>query len=414
MKNYQISILVIILMFSFASCKKNGIEEGLNPKNINLSLKDKKLVKADNKFGFDLLKKINESAIEGENIMISPISISLALSMTYNGANSTTKQAMEETLNLSDLSVEEINKSYQKIISELISVDDKVNLSIANSIWYRNGFNVLDDFLSVNKQYYDAKVEALDFSNSNSKDIINSWVATNTNDKITEIINTIDPATVMYLINAIYFKGVWHYQFEESETVAQPFFLSNETSIETQTMSLAADLQYANNSLFQAVELPYGQGNYSMMLFLPQSDISTDNIINQLSENNWDDWLNDFSLQNSVNVHLPKFTFEYEKTLNEILSVLGMEIAFGGNADFSKINADGGLYISDVKHKTFIELNEEGTEAAAVTSVDINLTSVGDGESGTHIYFNKPFVFAIREVTTNTIIFIGKMENPSN
>ena len=413
MKKYQIPVLIIFLILSIASCKKNDLPNELNPKQINLSDTDMELVQADNKFGFDLLKKITEAENEGENIMISPVSISLALAMTYNGADGTTKQAMEETMNLVGLSVDEINNSYKYLISELISVDDDVMLSIANSIWYRNDFEVLDNFISVNTNYYDAEVESLDFSSSNSIDIINNWVATNTNDKITEIIDEIDSETVMYLINAIYFKGIWFYQFEEDQTTQEQFYLSNGTNIEVPTMSLSADLQYFYNDLFQAVELPYGQGNYSMMLFLPKNEITADSIIYQLSETNWNSWLDGFYLQNSVNIHLPKFSFEYEKQLNEVLCILGMEIAFSDLADFSKINSGANLYISEVKHKTFIEVNEEGTEAAAVTSVAINELSAGGGD-GMHIHFNKPFVFAIREVTTNTVIFMGKVENPNN
>ncbi len=413
MKNYKILVFTFLIIFTVSSCKKKSLKTELNPEKINLSNEAKQLVNADNKFGFDLFKSVVQSEEAGENIMLSPTSVALALAMTYNGAEEETKTAMEETLNLQGLSVDEINKSYQHLIDALITVDDKVTLNIANSIWYRNTFSVEQDFINTNQDYYDAEVTELDFGASSAKETINNWVADKTNDKITEIIDNISADAVMYLINAIYFKGIWHYEFNESDTEEQNFTFSDGTSEQVETMSLKADLNYSYNDLFKAVELPYGQGNYTMMLFVPKDENTVNDIVSELNVENWNNWLSDFEQTSSVNVFLPKFTFEYEKKMNELLSDLGMEIAFNEYlADFSKINPNAQLYISKVKHKTFIEVNEEGTEAAAVTSVEISLTSTGGGETGLFIRFNKPFLFAIRETTTNAVIFLGKVENP--
>ena len=223
-----LSIVLIIFLFSTA-CKKEeqDVVTPIDVTQIELSEKGKQIVEADNKFGFELFKNIVQNEIDNKNIMISSTSIALALAMTYNGAGGTTKNAMEETLNKSGLSPEEINTSYQTLIHALETVDDKVILSIANSIWYRNDFSVLPDFITTNENYYDAEVSALDFNNPNAKNIINAWVAENTKDKIKKIVDNISSDAVMFLINAIYFKGIWHYKFDESQTTEQDFTLAD-------------------------------------------------------------------------------------------------------------------------------------------------------------------------------------------
>ena len=414
MKIEKIIIIGLFLLFITSSCEKKNVEsvQELNPKKIPLTEKGKQIISADNKFGFDLLKNITQKEESKKNIIISPTSVALALAMAYNGAEGATKTAMEETLNKQGLSIDDINESYKYLIQALKTVDEKVTMSIANSIWYRNDFEVEQDFISTNQNYYDAEVTALNFDDSDAKNIINSWVAEKTNNKIMEIVDNISPETVMFLINAVYFKGIWHYEFNESETEELPFTLADGTVKQVETMSMKADLNYYNNNIFQAVELPYGQGNYTMMLFVPNNENTVNDIISELSRENWSNWISGFSQTNSVNVFLPKFTFEFERTLNDILTAMGMTIAFSpGEADFSKINPNYELYISKVKHKTFIEVNEEGTEAAAVTSVEIGYTC-DDGDNSITVNFNRPFLFAIREVTTGAVVFIGKVENP--
>lgn len=414
MKIDKIIFIGLFLFFITSSCEKKNMEsvQELNPEKIPLTEKGKQIISADNKFGFDLLKNITQKEESRNNIMISPTSVALALAMAYNGADGATKTAMEETLNKQGLSIDDINESYKYLIQALKTVDEKVTMSIANSIWYRDDFEVEQDFISTNQNYYDAEVAALNFDDSDAKNIINNWVAEKTNNKISEIVNSISPQTVMFLINAVYFKGIWHYEFNESETEELPFTLADGTVKQVETMSMKADLNYYNNNLFKAVELPYGQGNYTMMLFVPNNENTVNDIISELSPENWSNWISGFSQTNSVNVFLPKFTFEFERTLNDILTAMGMTIAFSPDeADFSKINPNYQLYISEVKHKTFIEVNEEGTEAAAVTSIEVGYTC-DDGDNNITVNFNRPFLFAIREVTTDAVVFIGKVENP--
>jgi serpin B len=405
-------VLIASLLISQSCNKEDGIK--IDPKNIKLTKTGEQLIEADNNFGFELFKKITVSESSTKNIMISPLSISLALAMTYNGADGTTKTAFEETLNLQGLSTDNINQSYKDLVEALVNVDDKVTISIANSIWYRMGFSVLDNFIKTNQKKYNAEVSELDFDNSNSVNIINNWVADNTNNKIEEIVDEISSETIMFLINAIYFYGEWTNKFEDNQTENRPFYISDNTETEVSTMSQKSSMNYLENADFKAVELTYGPGNYSMILMLPSESKTLNDIISQLNEENWNLWLNNFSMTENVNLYLPKFKFEYEKTLNEILCDLGLSIAFNASeANFSKINTDFQLFISKVKHKTFIEVDEKGTEAAAVTSVEMNLTSIENEGQEIFIYFDKPFLFVIREVTTNAILFIGKVENPN-
>ncbi len=319
---------------------------------------------------------------------------------------------MEETLELTGLTVDEINTNYKLLIDALVSVDPKVLLSIANSIWYKHTFPVEQDFLTVNQNYYYAEVSPLDFLDPDAVNIINNWIADKTNDLITKVLERIPADAVMYLINAIYFKGIWKFEFDEAETEEEPFYLSNGTTKDVPMMIQEASVNYLSNDLIQAVELQYGYGNYSMIILLPQYNKTLDDIINELNNENWNSWLSEFYEAEKVQIHLPKFKFEYEDSLNNELISMGMGIAFDPyNADFSKINPARQLYISRVIHKSFIEVNEEGTEAAAVTVVEICETTSG---VPTYITFNvnRPFLFAIREKDTNTIIFIGRVMEP--
>lgn len=404
----KLFILMMVVLPAMPSCDE--VNDKPEPISLELTPKSKMLIQADNVFGLELFREVVGSEEDTKNIMVSPLSVSLALAMTYNGTDGTTREAMEETLHLSGLTVDEINNSYKNLIQAMISLDPKVTLDIANSIWYRDDFFVEPDFLDVNQTYYDAVVTPLDFIDPASLITINDWVAENTKDKITKILDDIDPLDVMFLINAIYFKGIWTYQFDQEETSNLPFYMANGMTEEVAFMIMEADMMYYQNDIFEAIELPYGKGDYSMVVMVPVNDNSTGDIIGQMTADNLDSWFNGFYLRESLNIHLPKFRFEYEKSLNEILSTLGMAIAFSpGDANFSKINPSFELFISEVKHKTFVEVNEEGTEAAAVTSVTITLTSIGPSNL---FEANRPFLFLIKENTSNALIFMGKVALP--
>jgi len=375
----------------------------------DLTYSEVELKESSNQFGLKLFGKIVETE-QNKNIFISPLSVSMALGMTYNGAAGTTLEAMHETLEYGDLTIQEVNESYRSLIELLTELDPKVIFDIANSIWYREGFTVENDFLTTNRDYFDAIVEALDFNRSDAADIINAWVDENTNGKIDKIVDSpIDPLTVMFLINAIYFKGTWTYEFDEENTTDDVFYLSDGSEKECKMMSHQCNHNYFENEQIQAIDLPYGDADFSMTILLPKPEVNIDSLIAQMNNETWNSWLGSFSEQ-EVNFYLPKFKLEYEISLNDVLSALGMSIAFDqGQADFTNINSNGGLFISNVKHKTFVKVNEEGTEAAAVTSVEIGRTSIG---SGITMNINRPFIFAIHEQRSGTILFIGKIVEP--
>ncbi len=415
MKKILTLTLALIVAGMQWSCEKEETPQPvLDPKPIEVTPQIRHLIGSDNQFGLELFQRIHNQQDETSNTMISPVSVSLALAMTYNGAGGDTRTGMQEALYLGGLSTGEINESYQSLMESLITVDPKVTMDVANSIWYRQGFQVEQDFLDVNRQYYDARVEALDFDSPEAPKIINNWVGDNTNGKIPRIIEQIDPLTMMYLINAVYFNGKWTYQFNQEKTAREPFYLSDGSEIQVDMMQTEASLGYISNDLFTAVQMPYGRGNYNMVCMLPGEELQVDGLIQQMNRDNWIQWMESMDTAH-VQVHLPRFTFEYEQTLGEMLKAMGMEEAFDPDeSDFSGINPERkDLHISQVKHKTFVEVDEKGTEAAAVTSVEVGVTSADPAQPAV-VRFDRPFVFAIREATTGTIVFVGKVEKPGD
>ncbi|MFO7659154.1 MAG: serpin family protein [Bacteroidales bacterium] len=406
MKKNTIIIAAFLLIFACA-CEKTG---DTPVKEIKLTKSTRDLIEADNKFGLELFTKVINSYPEDENVFISPVSAALALAMTYNGAAGSTGEAMQTALKKSGMDAREINQSYKDLMEGLKSIDPKVTLEIANSIWYRQGFYVLPGFIQTNQLYYDAEVRSLDFGAPTAIETINNWVADKTKDKITEIINTIPPYAVMYLMNAVYFYGTWKYEFKAEDTREEDFFVSANQPVKVDMMKLEAEINYMHNDTFSAIELPYGNGHYSMIVMLPENLKTTADIIGQLNPENWNTWFRSFS-QKELVVNMPKFKFEFEDSLNNELKDMGMSIAFSpSEADFTNINPEGGLYISMVKQKAYIDVNEKGTEAAAVTIVEVGYTSVGDEKP--HFIVNKPFLFAIVEKDTGAIIFIGRVIQP--
>lgn len=409
MKKLHLILLVCFVSANFFACKKEAV---VNPvKTITLTEKAQTLVNSGNNFSFGLFKQIIQADNGTANVMISPLSVSFALGMTYNGADGSTKTAMTNTLGFAGLTTDDINKNYQYLMNALMTVDNNVNMQVANSLWYRNTFPVLQSFIDVNKQYFSAEVAALDFTNPNSVNTINNWVSAKTNNKIPTIIENIDANAVMFLINAIYFKATWKYKFEESATQNAAFTLVDGTAINVPTMNMKATLNYADLNDFEAVEMVYGNGNYGMLVLLPHVDKNTNDVVNQLTVANLNNSLTTMTNQ-SISIHFPKFKFSFDQELSKALTSLGMGIAFTDTANFNNIYNCNCLQISKVKHKTFIEVNEAGTEAAAVTSVEIIATSVGPGYDTKQVYINRPFIFIIRERETNAVLFIGKVINP--
>ena len=374
-----------------------------------LTATERHLVESDNKFGLKLFREIVKTE-KDSNVFISPLSVSMALGMTYNGANGETQEAMQQTLELSGLTLQEVNEAYKNLIELLRGLDPKVRFQIANSIWYRQDLTPEEEFLNLCKEYFDALVRAMDFADPNAAKIINGWVYENTNGKIERIVgDRISPETVMFLINAIYFKGTWTYQFDEESTRDTLFTLPDGTAKPCKMMAQRGFYEHFSNDDFKAVDLPYGDGDFSMTIFLPSPKTDIDSLIGEFNPENLSYWLSCFS-SDSGDIFFPKFKLEYDLGLNQVLKMMGMEIAFTDAADFSKMYKDGGVCIDTVIHKTFVQVNEEGTEAAAVTVVG---TEISIHPSDFHMRVDRPFVFMIRENKSQTILFIGKIVEPT-
>jgi len=411
MNKFSLIILALFVPF-FQQCTQTETPDPNPPINTSIDCAENgaacDLVTTINDFGFDVFQKLHD-AKNDENSFISPLSISTALSMVLNGADGDTKTAIQSTLNLKDWQLEEINKAYLALLTQLPGLDEKVKLQIANSIWYKEGFDVLPSFLDVNSEFFQSEIQELDFVKPEAVNTINSWVEDKTEGLIDKILEEIPTEAVMYLINAIYFKGDWTHTFDEEFNYESNFFVSENEQEKVEYMSRGkAHLAYFENDLFQAVNLPYGDSLYAMSIFLPKADQNINDVVAALSTENWAVW-NKAYQTTEVAFSMPKFELEYEKNLNQILIDLGMGVAFSGKADFSKINGKGGLKISEVRHKSFIKVDEQGTEAAAVTIIGIETTSV---PSYPIMEVNRPFVFVIRDHQTNSALFVGKVVNP--
>jgi serine protease inhibitor len=368
---------------------------------------DSRLTAATTKFAFKLYEQIRTD----NNTFVSPASVMLALAMTYNGADGTTRQGMARALEIEGMSLEEINGAFADLKAALASTDPKIQLKIANSLWVRNGFELNPAFVERNKQHYAAEIASLNFSDPAATRTINSWVSKNTEGKIEKIIEKIKDGDILFLINAIYFKGQWQFEFKKENTKPDVFRLAGGEQKELPMMSQSRSFLYYKGKDFQAVALPYGEGSVSMYIFLPDELRSLKQFERDLTPENWDGWMKSFRVQPG-DLKLPRFKVEWESELNDALKALGMEEAFDSErANFSQMaKTANGLYISEVKHKAVCEVNEEGTVAAAVTSVTMGIASAPPPPFSMKV--DRPFFFAIRENKTGVILFMGSVSNP--
>lgn len=373
---------------------------------------DSRLISSNIKFGLKLYSQVaKESA--GKNVFISPASVGLALAMTYNGAVGETKQAMERALETEGMNHAELNRAYAALRQALENPDPKVQLNIANSLWARQGVTFNPDFIQRNKQFYGAEVSTLNFGDPSAPATINSWVADKTKGKISKIVDSIDPHSILFLINAIYFKGKWTAEFDKAKTKEEPFTTGAGQQLRHPMMHQSGKYNYYEGKTFQAVSLPYGGDRVSMYIFLPANGASLSQLQSELTKTNWESWMKQFArVQGEVAV--PRFKLEYEVDLNDALKALGMGIAFDPQrADLSGIcQTSERAFINRVKHKTFVEVNEEGTEAAGATSVEVTVTSVMRPQKPFRMIVDHPFFFAIRDNKTGTLLFMGSINDP--
>lgn len=406
MKNLKIFVFIILVGLFFQSCEKNSVQPGYP--NLFANKKAAVLIESNNHFAIDFFKEMTSFAT-AENWMVSPLSVAMALGMTYNGAEGDTKTAFEETLRLQGLSREEINAIHGDLMRYLVGADSQVKMEIANSIWVHHWYNLRKEFADTNRYYYQAEINSIDFFSGKAEKAINDWVSQKTHEKIPQIIDAIPGDAVMYLINAIYFYGNWTWQFDKTKTSDLSFFPETGNPVSVKTMQMEADLEFYQGNSFNAIDLPYGKGNFAMTILLPHENKTTSEVSESLTPDGWNVMLKGFSKVNGMKVFLPKFTFEYDTLLNAPLISMGLGKAFSG-ADFSGMLEDRmSLEISRVIHKTFIGVDEEGTEAAAVTAVEMRYTSI---PATPEFRVDRPFIFTIREKATGSILFMGKVALP--
>jgi len=371
------------------------------------------LAEASEAFAFDFLREVARDEDPSRNIFVSPLSASMALGMALAGAEGGTFEAMRAALRLGALDRAQIGVSYRSLIDLLSGLDPTVRLEIGNSVWHRDGFALEEAYVSEVERDFLARVQGLDFDDPGAADVINAWVREATDGLIDGIVDPpIDPLTVAFLINAIYFEGAWTLQFDPERTAHGDFRRSDGSTVSVPFMSMRDEaFPYAETPDYQAIELPYGGEAFAMTVVLPSEAVGIDTFVESLDAEAWSGIIAGL-LKRELLVELPRFTLEYEKSLNDVLEALGMEVAFDpGAADFSRMHRDAidlQLHISRVKQKAFVDVDEEGTRAAAVTSVEMKVTS-----APLMFRADRPFLFAIRERLSGALLFTGVVRDPA-
>ncbi|MCP4632357.1 MAG: serpin family protein [candidate division Zixibacteria bacterium] len=370
------------------------------------------VVESYNNFGIEVFNKISFNNLN-ENIFISPLSISIALTMTYNGADGNTGKEMAEVLRLEDIDIDTLNKLNQKLLESLNNSGKDVELAIANSLWARENISFNKVFINRCHHFYNAEATTLDFSDPKAPYIINGWVSENTKKMIKEIVSPpINPQTIMFLINAIYFKADWFNQFDEDQTRKRLFLLpTGKTKSISMMTHQSSPYNYYENEKLQAINIPYRNTDISMYIFLPSEKSSLSEFIDSLNPESWHKWMTCFEDKEYVNLNLPRFKLEYDIKLKETLISLGMVSPFDpSSANFDKMtNETPPLWIDEVKHKTYLEVNEKGTVAAGATSVEMRMLSVRDYKT---MEINRPFFICLRDNTSGIILFLGAIYEP--
>jgi serpin B len=368
-----------------------------------LSISEQKLIAGSNTFAFDLFRTINK-AQRSENVFISPLSASMALGMAAGGASGDTYTAMHDALRLGNATKPEVNEGYKSLIEMLRGLDPATDFRIANSIWYESKYPFNSSFLADGKSFFDATVSPLDFKNPSSVNTVNAWVSDNTGKKIPKILEAMDPDEVMLLINAIYFKGTWQKQFKKSETNNAPFMAYDGTTAQVPMMHQSNQLRRAFGPDYDGVDLLYGNSAFAMTILLPRPGVDVNTFAEKLTPESWSVIEKSFH-ESEADLYLPRFKLAWDRKLNSDLISMGMGLAFTDAATFGGMSSQApNLMISKVIQKTFVDVNEEGTEAAAATSVGAVPTS-----APASLRVDRPFVVMIRERFSGSILFVGKI-----
>jgi serpin B len=374
-----------------------------------LSSAEQRVVESANEFAFALFARAAADT-DGANLVLSPLSASMALGMVLNGATGQTRGEMESALRLAGLDPSSINAGYRDLVGLLTGLDAEVELDIANAIWARQGVPFEQTFLDTVVTYFDATVRTLDFDDPASADVINDWVSEQTRDRIEKMVEEIDPMAVMFLMNAIYFRGDWTRPFDPERTRPAPFTLADGSTVDVPMMDMdEAEHSFAHmDDGTTLIDLSYSRGAYSMTLVLPPAGQGAMQLAAGLDRARWDTMIAALDSVDRIMLRMPRFTLEHERVLNDDLRALGMQRVFTDDAELDALSRTvTDLYVHEVKQKAFIAVDEVGTEAAAVTSVEVRVTSMPP-----HIFLDRPFVFAIRERLSGAVLFLGVVGDP--
>jgi serine protease inhibitor len=366
---------------------------------------------ANRRFGFALLQAQLAKHEKSENLFISPTSVSQALSMVYLGSAGKTRKGMEQALQSGDMSPEALIQGNVAIKNLLENPgDEKVQLTVANSLWVNEGAGLKDSFVEQNRSQYRARVSILNFADPRTLDRINNWVKRSTKGKIPQILDQIEPQGEVIVANAVYFKGGWSRPFEKRATSDRPFQLDEKRRKPLPFMNQGGKYSYLETPQFQAVRLPYGDNKrFGMYVFLPKGDVTP--WLKGLTDENWNQWMGQFSSRQGT-IALPKFKINYSAKLNDSLKALGMADAFTAQADFSAMSTRDVL-ISNVTHKAILEVDETGTEAAAVTTIEAVATSALIlSDKPFTMVVDRPFFVAIVDQQTGLPFFMGQISDP--
>lgn len=402
-------ILLLTTTLATAGCDAFGPDtaESITELPRSLTVAELSVIENGNAFGFDLIREV-VAQDDRANIILSPFSASMALGMTLNGADGATFDAMRATLGLSMLTQEEINQSYAGLIELLTSLDSSVRFDVANSVWANEDVEFHQAFLQAVADAFAARTESRDFSDPATLTAINDWVDASTNGLIERILDDLDPELVMLLVNAIYFEGSWTTEFDPADTAPSQFLREDGTTVPVDMMTLSGvEVPTGGGVGYSAVELPYGGEAFSMVIVVPHPGESARTFLATLDSQRWDAMIASLAPRELDVLSIPKFTLSFDAYLNDALRAMGMDVAFRPGADFTRLSPIGNeLCIDFVRQKTFMEVDERGTRAAAVTAVGIGTTSFNG------LIVDRPFVLAIRERLSGTILFVGLVGDP--
>ena len=371
------------------------------------------LASANASFGFNLMKQLVGER-PTDNVFISPYSVSAALQMVWQGAAGHTKTEMDQALALSNFKPETAGSAYKELDNSIKSAAAKVALNVANSIWYAPNIQLKPQFVSINQNSYGAKLSPLDFTDPRSAGVVNSWVSEATHGKISKIVEPpLSSRTGLILANAIYFKGNWEHKFDNNATKDEPFHLRTSQQKQTHMMRQSRKFSYQEDGRFQAIRLPYVGNRLGMLVFLPATNSSPNKLLADLDGAAWREKIMPKFQERQGTIALPRFKLEFKADLVRSLKGMGIQQAFSPTANFFGIS-DGQLYVSGVDHASFVEVNEEGTEAAAATDVNLALTSAMPIVKPFQMIVNRPFFFAIEDSSTHSILFMGVINDPGS